>query len=232
MRRREFLASTAAAGAGLVASAATGARGKEKEAPAAKLTPPATGTIPVAFAISKGTTWIDWVGPQAVFETWRFDPVQKKHVPRFDLFTVGPSLDAVDRLLPDYSYETAPRASVVVVPAQSGSPELHAWLRKIQGSADVTMSVCTGALHLAKAGLLNGKRATTHHDAIDRFQKDYPEVTWVRGVRFVEADRISTGGGLTAGIDLALRVFERYFGRDEATRAAAHLEYQGTGWKV
>jgi transcriptional regulator GlxA family with amidase domain len=62
--------------------------------------------------------------------------------------------------------------------------------------------------------------------------RDYPAVKWVKGVRFVEHDRISTGGGLTAGIDLALRVVDRYFGRDAAQAVADHLEYQGRGWIV
>jgi transcriptional regulator GlxA family with amidase domain len=94
------------------------------------------------------------------------------------------------------------------------------------------MSVCTGARHLARAGLLDGRPATTHHGAIDQFSRDFPKVQWVRGVRFVEGEKISTGGGLTAGIDLALRVVERYFGRQTTQQVADHLEYQGTGWKI
>src|SRR5262245_40033753 len=235
MRRREFLTAAAVLGAGTAAGAlAAEAPGKDAQravpARGAKLTPPADGPLTVAFAISKGTTWIDWVGPQAVFQTWHYDPVQKKHLPRSKLFTVGPSLEPVDKLIPDYTYETAPSANVVVVPAQSGSPELQAWLRKAHETADVTMSVCTGAKHLARAGLLSGKRATTHHEAIDEFKTAFPDVEWVRGVRFVEEQKISTGGGLTAGIDLALRVLDRYFGREEARIVAEHLEYQGTGW--
>ena len=60
-----------------------------------------------------------------------------------------------------------------------------------------TMSVCTGAFHLAQAGLLAGKPATTHHDFVDRLEKNYPDIKVVRGVRFVEGDRISTAGGLS-----------------------------------
>ena len=236
MRRRDFLTSAAALGTGVAVAPVVDALAKDARgvAPArgAKLTPPEEGTLPVAFAISRSTTWIDWVGPQAVFETWRFDPVLKKHVPKFNLFTVGPSLEPVDRLIPDYTYETAPRASIVVVPAQSGSPALLEWLGRVHETADVTMSVCVGAKHLAKAGLLNELSATTHHESIDQFTKDYPRVKWIRGVRFVEEQRISTGGGLTAGIDLALRVVARYFGRDDAQAVADHLEYQGKGWII
>ena len=95
------------------------------------------------------------------------------------------------------------------------------------------MSVCTGAFVLGQAGLLAGKRATTHHDFHDRFAAQFPDVTLERGLRFVEsAPNLATAGGLTSGIDLALRVVERYFGRDVAQRTAAYMEYQGKGWLI
>ena len=94
------------------------------------------------------------------------------------------------------------------------------------------MSVCTGAFQLAKAGLLAGKSATTHHDFIDRLAKQFPDVDVKRGLRFVEGEKISTAGGLTSGIDLALRVVERYFGREIAQKTAAYMEYQSQGWMV
>ena len=93
------------------------------------------------------------------------------------------------------------------------------------------MSVCTGAFVLAEAGLLAGKKATTHHDFHDRFAAQYPSVALERGLRFVESGRnLATAGGLTSGIDLALRVVERYFGRETARRTAEYMEYQGKGW--
>ena len=94
------------------------------------------------------------------------------------------------------------------------------WLRKVTPSTDVTMSVCTGAFKLAKAGLLSGKAATTHHDFIDKLQKEYPDIDVKGGVRFVEGEKISTAGGLTSGTDLALRVVERYFGREVRRRTS------------
>jgi transcriptional regulator GlxA family with amidase domain len=134
--------------------------------------------------------------------------------------------------VPDYTFDTAPQAKVVVVPAQRGSQALHAWLRKMVTSTDVLMSVCTGAFQLGKAGLLSGKSATTHHDFLDRFAKSFPDVTVKRGLRFVEEERISTAGGLSSGIDLALRVVDRYFGRDVAQATATYMEYQSKGWVV
>jgi transcriptional regulator GlxA family with amidase domain len=125
-----------------------------------------------------------------------------------------------------------PQPKVVVVPAQRGSEALHAWLRKMSSSTDVIMSVCTGAFQLGKAGLLAGKSATTHHEFLDRFAKTFPDVNVKRGLRFVEEEKISTAGGLSSGIDLALRVVERYFGREVAQTTATYMEYQSKGWIV
>ncbi len=93
------------------------------------------------------------------------------------------------------------------------------------------MSVCVGAYVLAKTGLLNGKSATTHHDAYKDFVNEFPKVHVLRGVRFVEEGNLATSGGLASGIDLALHVVERYFGRKVAEDTAYNLEYQGQGWK-
>jgi len=94
------------------------------------------------------------------------------------------------------------------------------------------MSVCTGAFHLAKTGLLDGHQATTHHDFFDPFAERYPKVELVRSRRFVEAgDRLFTAGGLTSGIDLALHLVTLYFGEDAAARTATYMEYESDGWR-
>jgi transcriptional regulator GlxA family with amidase domain len=136
------------------------------------------------------------------------------------------------KLKPDYTFANVPEVKVVVIPAQKGSDAMIDWLKNIAPTADVTMSVCTGAFKLAKAGLLSGKPATTHHEFLDQLEKEYPDIQVKRGVRFVEGEKISTAGGLTSGTDLALRVVERYFGREIAQAAADYMEYQGKGWIV
>jgi transcriptional regulator GlxA family with amidase domain len=204
MKRREFMHQSASIG--VVVAAGSLMPTWSLAATAGKLTPPAKGKIPVAFAISEGVTVIDFAGPWEVF--------QDVHV------------------VPDYTFETTPQPKVVVVPAQRGSKALHAWLQKMTASADVIMSVCTGAFQLGRAGLLAGKEATTHHDFLDQFAKAFPDVTVKRGLRFVEEDKISTAGGLSSGIDLALRVVDRYFGRGVAQATATYMEYQSKGWIV
>jgi transcriptional regulator GlxA family with amidase domain len=93
------------------------------------------------------------------------------------------------------------------------------------------MSVCTGAFQLGKAGLLDGKKATTHHEFFDKFQKEFPNVTLLRGHRFVQSDDVLyTAGVLTSGIDLALHIVEKFYGRDAAQKTANYMEYQGKGW--
>jgi transcriptional regulator GlxA family with amidase domain len=103
-------------------------------------------------------------------------------------------------------------------------------VRKSSKTTDVTMSVCTGAFVLAKTGLLNGKSATTYHAAFGRFGMTFPNIELKRGARFVEHGNLATAGGLSSGIDLALRVVERYYGRDVARKTAYNMEYQGEGW--
>ncbi len=229
MKRREFFSSTALAGLGLAIAPLTEAFGK----PTNNITDfRDEGLITVAVAISKGTTEIDYVGPCAAFETWHYDTNEKKYKPKFKIFTVSETLDPADNKIPDYTFETAPVPKIVLVPAQQGSEALLTWLKKMHVSSELIMSVCVGARHLAKAGLLNGLSATTHHESLDKFAKDFPEVHWVKGVRFVEEKKICTGGGLTAGIDLGLRIVEHYLGRESAQAVADHLEYEGTGWIV
>ena len=242
MKRREFISQTAGLG---VVVAAAGAPGYpfsvippvSIETSSSKLTPPAKGKIPVAFAISEGATVIDFAGPWEVFQDVHVSDRGSNHDDQmpFQLFTVAEKIETITgsgglKLVPDYTFENVPTPKVVVVPAQRGSQALHAWLRKIAPSTDLVMSVCTGAFQLGKAGLLNGKSATTHHEFLDRFAQTFPEVAVKRGLRFVEEDKISTAGGLSSGIDLALRVVDRYFGRDVAQATATYMEYQSKGW--
>lgn len=242
MRRRKFLVACSAAAAMVssnIVSTSAGSMMIESEvSDANKLTAP-DGPIPVAFAMSRGATMIDFAGPWEVFQDVMVmnakDPEGHRHP--FRLYTVSEKTDPIEasagmKIIPDYTFDTAPAPKVVVIPAQAGSPALHAWLRKIVDSTDVTMSVCTGAFQLGRAGLLSGKEATTHHEFFDQFVKAFPDVKLKRGLRFVEGGKISTAGGLTSGIDLALRVVERYFGRETAERTAFYMEYQSKGWIV
>lgn len=211
---------------------------------AGTLTPPKTGTIKVAFVLSEGATVIDFAGPWEVFA----DVMLPGHhndmdasMP-FELYTVAPSKEPIHTsgshhvgltITPDYSFADAPIPDVVVIGAQKGGPGLSEWLQKVHADHKVIMSVCTGAFKLAKAGLLDGKEATTHHWFYDNLAQEFPKVNVQRSVRYVQADPIIfTAGGLTSGVDLALHVVAAYYGDSVAQTTADYMEYQSTGWKT
>jgi len=195
--------------------------------------PPDQGQIPVAFLISDGAVVIDFCGPWEVFQDVTIP--SRQDMP-FRLYTVAETKKPIRtsggmQIIPDYTIADAPAPKVIVIPAQSSrSPAVLEWIRKCSQTTDVTMSVCTGAFVLAKTGLLDGKSATTYHGAFERFAMTFPKVELKRGARFVENGNLATAGGLSSGIDLALRVVERYYGREVAQKTAYNLEYQGQGW--
>lgn len=248
MKRRAFLKGTVAAGvaagaAGIWSASKFGISsfGRVSADSAVKLKPPATGEILVAFAISEGVQVIDFAGPWEVFQ----DVMIKDGKPAggmdermpFNLYTVSEKIETITgsgglKIVPDFTFANAPAPKVVVVPAQAGSEALQAWLKKVAAdpSTDLVTSVCTGAFHLAKAGLLSGKPATTHHLFQASLKERFPSVDVKTGLRFVEDGRIDTAGGLSSGIDMALRIVDRYYGRAVAQKTAEYMEYQSKGW--
>lgn len=242
MDRRETLRSWAAAGAiALMAPASRAARAAPAGAPQAQPAgvnaldlPPDGGRIPVAFLLSNNAELVDFSGPWGVFE---YVHAPGSDQPPFQLFTVAETTAPLKisgglKVTPDYAYANAPQPRIIIIPAQDEpSAATLDWLRQASRGADVTASVCTGAFVLAKAGLLAGREATTHHGALTLLATDFPDVKVKRGARFIDAGKVSTAGGLTSGIDLALHIVERYYGRAVAETTAFWLEYQGQGWK-
>jgi transcriptional regulator GlxA family with amidase domain len=236
MNRRAFFTSGSAfVGLGLLsAKRIMSAQGITSDAP---LPVPSAGRINVAFLISESSNVIDMAGPWEVFQDVHLERTGGHRMP-FRLSTVADTQDPVRltgglHVTPDYSVENVPAPNVVVVPAMRGTPRVHEWLRAVSQKADLTMSVCTGAFQLARAGLLKGKAATTHHDFYDEFAAAFPDVILKRGLRFVEGGlHIATAGGLTSGVDLALRTVERYFGRAVAQQTAEYMEYTGKQWMI
>lgn len=230
MNRRQFTVAALGAGIGLPFAAVelTGARGGYAPAqlPARPLPVPTNGIIRTAIAIGPGVTVIDLAGPWEVFQ----DAAVSGGAASFELFTVAEDTSTVQAsgglaIAPTYPFDTAPQPHVVVVPAHQPTERTVPWLRDVGARADLVMSVCTGAFVLAETGLLDGKTATTHHQFYDDFASSFPAIRLVRDRRFVEHDRVATAGGLTSGIDLALRVVERYLGPDAATATARYMEY-------
>jgi transcriptional regulator GlxA family with amidase domain len=180
MKRRDFMSQSAGLGV-MVAAGSITPTVLSASSTIKKLTAPSKGKIPVAFTISEGATVIDFAGPWEVFQDVMIESRGSNHDDQmpFQLYTVSDTTAPVTgsgglKLVPDYTFETAPQPKVIVVPAQRGSQAQHAWLRKMVGSTDIIMSVCTGAFQLGRAGLLSGKSATTHHDFFEQFEKAFP----------------------------------------------------------
>ena len=195
------------------------------------LHPPAHGPVQVAFIIGPDLVSIDLFGPMAAFGDASMTS-DMMGSPRFNMYAVAATTEPLDlgglTIQPQYSFASAPQPNVLVVPMQKSLPATIAYVRKTSAHADVTMSICTGAFLVAKAGLFDGLRATTHHSGYDDFEKWFPKVTLVRGPKYVENRNVSSSGGESSGIDLALRVVERYYGADAARDAAYNMEYRRT----
>ncbi|GHD24064.1 GlxA family transcriptional regulator [Streptomyces galbus] len=130
-------------------------------------------------------------------------------------------------LVPDGSLTGAPAPHTLLVPGGEGTrepdPELTAWLRAHGPRARRLVSVCTGAILLAGAGLLDGRRVTTHWSYCAKLARDHPAVTVDPDPVYVRDGHVFTSAGVTAGIDLALALAEEDLGRDTALTVARHL---------
>jgi putative intracellular protease/amidase/YHS domain-containing protein len=241
MYRREVLKKAALFGAAAVAvrsvaSAADSSTGKSAT-PAVTfpaLHVPASGTLPVAFVIAKRAEVLDFAGPLEVFAGAGATEGKQLFTPYMVAAAKEPvTVGAGMKVVPEYTFGTAPAPRVVVIPAMDlddTGPEMYDWIRSVSKTTDVTMSVCNGAFVLAKTGLLAGKSATCHHSGYFRFAGTYPDVHLKRGARFVVEGNLASAGGVSSGIDLALNVVDRYLGRDATLSLADLLEYQGSGW--
>ena len=135
------------------------------------------------------------------------------------------------KVLPHHTFENCPRLDILVVPGGWGTrKELHNpgmldWLRARAAEVETLTSVCTGSMLLGFAGLLDGLHATTHWRSLDWMRDPFPSVTVEYEKHVVEDGRVVTSAGISAGIDMALKVVARYFGEDRAQATARHMEY-------
>lgn len=132
---------------------------------------------------------------------------------------------------PHFTLRDAPAADILVVPGGQGTrremhnPQLTDWIAKRAAAAELVASVCTGALLLGRAGLLDGLLATTHHGAISLLRETAPRAHVVERVRFVDNGRVVLSAGISAGLDMSLHLVERLVGSSVAESTAAYLEY-------
>lgn len=190
----------------------------------------------VGILLFDDVTVTDFTGPYDVFRAARPLGVPASEPrPLFALFTVAEhevvQCNGGLRVLADYRLDDHPPIDLLLVPGGFGTRRevnngrLIDWIGRVAQQAQLTTSVCTGALLLAKAGLLDGRPATTHWASIDLLRRIAPEVEVRSGVRYVDAGPVVSSAGVSAGIDMALHVVERLHGSAVAAQTARQLEY-------
>ena len=196
-----------------------------------------TATRQVGILIFDDVEVLDFAGPFEVFSvTAAGGGVAKTDARPFDVSLIGIGPDLVRtvggmQVLPRWTIAEAPHIDILVVPGGWGTRRLleHAglrtWLQRRAAEVELLTSVCTGSLLLAGAGLLDGRRATTHWLALDTLRELRPAVTVVGDEHVVEEGSILTSAGISAGIDMALRVVARLHGNAVARATARQMEY-------
>lgn len=184
---------------------------------------------------------LDFAGPFEVFSTAA--RVARRLRPRaaapFEVFTVGARRAAVTargglRVEPAFAMGRHPGIDVLVIPGgvvedQAARREVIEWIGAQASCAEVCASVCTGAFLLARAGLLAGRRATTHWEDLDGLRALAAETRVVTKPRWVDEGRIVTSAGISAGIDMSLHLVGRLAGEDLALRTARQMDYRWRG---
>ena len=186
---------------------------------------------------------LDFAGPFEVFSRTRLvggvESRRSDDSAPFDVFTVGRTGQPVTAtgglvIVPHHSWATSPSIDVLVVPGGFGTRgmlddrSVIDWIVTTAASARRVTSVCTGSLLLARAGLLKGRRATTHWGAYDLLASIDPSIDVVRTERVVQ-DGVVSSAGVAAGIDMAFDEVERLCGKAVADETARYVNYPRPG---
>lgn len=188
-------------------------------------------TTRIGIFVFDGVEELDWVGPWEILRVWQTytdDDVEVFTVAAHDReITCAKGM----RTRADHTWDSAPDIDVLVYPGGQGTrphledPEVLDWLRERAATAELVLSVCTGALPLAAAGLLRGRRATTHWSALDRLAGLDASIEVDDAARFVDTGDVVTAAGVSAGIDAALHLVLRLAGEDRAREVKRYVQY-------
>ena len=189
---------------------------------------PSEAARKVAILIFDGVQIIDYTGPYEVFGE-----------AGLQVFTVATSASRITtnmgmKVTPDYALDDAPLADVLLIPGggvvdTQQDPRVLKWIQERSKKAQYVISVCNGAYILAKTGLLDGLTATTTAGLIDGLAAVAPKVKVVRNQRYVDNGKFITTAGLSSGIDGALYVISKLFGKAQAQLVALGMEYDWRG---
>ncbi|MCW8109228.1 DJ-1/PfpI family protein [Alteromonas ponticola] len=177
----------------------------------------------VGILLFDGVQIIDFTGPWEVFGHAKYSVKTVSSDGQQITTTMGM------KVTPDYSYRDAPQFDILLVPGghvhNVQSARHIKWIGQHAKQTDFTLSVCTGALLLADAGLLKNKEATTFFSALDMLEDNYDGIIVRSDVRYTHSDNIVTSAGLSSGIDASLYVVSQQSGLQKAREIAMHMEY-------
>ncbi len=191
----------------------------------------------VGIVLFENIEVLDLCGPFEVFSVTRLDEDKRREEPSpFEVVLVaehpGPVTTAGGmQVIPHYTFAECPPLDILVVPGGWGTrkelnnPTMLDWLRRRAAEVETLTAVCTGSMLLGFAGLLNGLHATTHWRSLGWMRDSFPPVTVESAQHVVEDGRVLTSAGISAGIDMALRVVARSCGEEVARATARHMEY-------
>jgi len=177
---------------------------------------------------------LDFAGPFEVFSITTLPEQLEKPFHIHVISTNGQIVQARNGLLvtPQYSINDAPKLDILIIPGGYGAEEIEIhnekaidWIREQANKVSLLASVCTGAFLIAKAGLLDGKKATTHWMDIERLEREYPQINVQRGVKYVDEGSIITAAGISAGLNMSFYIIKKLLGTDVAKVTAKRMEY-------
>ena len=191
-----------------------------------------TATRTVAILLFDDVEVLDFAGPFEVFGVTG----KRDNATPFDVVTVAERASTIRArngltVTPHHAFADCPTPDILVVPGGYGTRrEMHNervidWVRARAPQAEVILSVCTGALLLARAGLLGGLEVTTHHGALELLAATAPDSVVRADRRFVDNGRIVTSAGISAGIDASFHIVARLLGDAQARETAQYMEY-------
>jgi transcriptional regulator GlxA family with amidase domain len=195
------------------------------------------GRKSVGIVLFENIEVLDFCGPFEVFSATRLNETKRRdELSPFEVLLVAEHSEPVTttgnmKVIPHYTFGNCPPLDILVVPGGWGTrkelknPVMLEWLRARAEEVETLASVCTGSMLLGFAGLLDGLHATTHWRSLEWMRDCFPTVTVEFEKHVVEDGRVFTSAGISAGIDMALRVVTRYFGEEIARATARHMEY-------
>ena len=182
---------------------------------------------------------LDFAGPFEVFSRTRLlkgaESRRSDESAPFNPFTVSIDTKPLTatgglKIIADYTFNNFPKIDILIIPGGFGTrtllnnESLLKWIKAVSDKANITASVCTGSLLLAKAGLLEGKRATTHWGAIEALKSISKDIQVITERRVVN-DEIITSSGVSSGIDMAFMIVENLYGEQVASDTAKYIEF-------